>query len=91
MNDQLHVPIDIPPGENHETVLIEGCVGPRADLLKVVTGLCSFLSENTEGSCVATDITLAPGLIFSFPKKPTQFKPPVARTSFVLAPECLFS
>jgi len=63
----------------------------RMEVLKVVTGLCSFLSENTEGSCVATDITLAPGLIFSFPKKPTQFKPPVARMSFGLASECLFS
>jgi len=50
----------------------------RREVLKVVTGLCSFLSQNTEGSCVSTDITLVPGLIFSFPKKPTQFKPLVA-------------
>ena len=62
----------------------------RTEVLKVVTGLRSFLSENTEGSCVATDITLAPGLIFSFPKKPTHFKPLVARTSFGLASELLF-
>jgi hypothetical protein len=41
----------------------------RMEVLKVVTGLCSFLSENTEGSCVATDIAIAPGLIFSFSKK----------------------
>jgi len=65
----------------------------RMEVLKVpvVTGLRSFLSENTEGRCVATDITLAPGLIFSFPKKPTQFKPLVVRTSFGLASALLFS
>jgi len=63
----------------------------KMEVLKVATGLCSCYSENTEGRCVATDITLAPGLIFSFPKKPTQFKPLVARTSFGLVSELLFS